>query len=138
MNYYSFDELKIGMEESFSVEVDSKKLDMFRDITGDTNLLHNDTAAARERGYADRVVFGMLSASFMSTLAGVYLPGDKALIQSVESKFLKPVIVGERLTVTGKIVDMNDTVRRIELSVVMKNEKDERVLKGKMQVLVNG
>ncbi len=138
MNHYECSDLKVGMKESFSVTVDAEKLDKFREITGDVNPLHNDRDTALSRGYKDRVAFGMLSASFMSTLAGVYLPGERSLIQSVESKFLKPVTVGERLTVEGEITDMNDTVKRIEIKVTMLNSSGEKVLKGKMQVLIDG
>ncbi len=137
MNDYSYNDIMTGMKESFEVSVNPEKLDIFRSLTGDINPLHNDRDYALERGYADRVAFGMLTASFMSTLAGVYLPGKKSLIQSVESKFLKPVTAGEKLTVSGEVTDKNDTVKRIEIKVIMTNEKGEKVLKGKMQVLID-
>ena len=45
----------------------------------------------------------MLTASFLSTLAGIYLPGEKSLIHSVETKMIKPVFIGDELIVTGKV-----------------------------------
>jgi len=138
MNHYGYRDLRPGMKASFDVVLDEEKLDMFRTITGDINPLHNDRSYAESKGYRERVVFGMLSASLMSTLAGVYLPGEKSLIQSVESKFIKPVLLNDVITVTGEITDMNDSVQRIELRVTMTNDRGEKVLKGKMQVLVNG
>ncbi len=138
MNHYGYRDLRPGMKVSFDAVLDEEKLDMFRKITGDINPLHNDRSYAESKGYRERVVFGMLSASLMSTLAGVYLPGEKSLIQSVESKFIKPVILNDVITVTGEITDMNDSVQRIELKVTMTNDRGEKVLKGKMQVLVNG
>ncbi len=137
MNDYSYSDIEKGMKESFEAVLDPGMLDMFREITGDINPLHNDREYAKSRGYTDRVAFGMLTASFMSTLAGVYLPGKKSLIQSVESKFLRPVTAGEKLTVTGEVMDKNDTVKRIELRVTMTNKEGEKVLKGKMQVLID-
>ncbi|MBQ9091319.1 MAG: hypothetical protein IJY52_03500, partial [Anaerotignum sp.] len=47
----------------------------FLAITGDINPLHNDQEFAQKQGHPDKVAFGMLTASFLSTLAGVYLPG---------------------------------------------------------------
>ena len=41
----------------------------------------------------------MLTASFFSTMAGVYLPGKYSLIHSVEVKFLRPIYPGMVLTV---------------------------------------
>ena len=57
----------------------------------------------------------MLTASFLSTLAGVYLPGERSLIQSIESKFVNPVYVGDELTIRGIILALNDTVKQIEI-----------------------
>ncbi len=78
----------------------------------------------------------MLTASFLSTLAGVYLPGERSLIQQVEIKFAKPVYIGDTLTVTGQVAEKNDTVQRIELKVTITNQDAAKVLRGKMGVLV--
>ena len=137
MNSFRFDELKIGMRECFRAEVSSEKMHAFRELSGDCNPLHNDESYAREKGFRDKVAFGMLSSSFLSTLAGVYLPGDHSLIQSVEVKFLKPVYSGDSLLVSGEISEMNSTVKQIVLKVSMENQSGERVLKGKMKVIVN-
>ena len=40
----------------------------------------------------------MLGASFFSTLAGVYLPGEHCLLHGVECKFAKPIFIGDTLT----------------------------------------
>ncbi len=137
MNSYRYEELKIGMCESFDVAVDEAAFSSFLEITGDINPLHNDRNYAEKKGHRDRVAFGMLTSSYLSTLAGVYLPGKLSLIQSVEVKFLKPVILGEKLRVSGEIVDMNDSVKRIELRVIITNEDKVKVLKGRMQVLLD-
>ena len=56
-------------------------------------------------------------------------------------KGMKPagslLTAGEKLTVTGEVMDKNDTVKRIELRVTMTNKEGEKVLKGKMQVLID-
>ena len=50
MNTYTYDEINIGHKESFTVVVTEKERDMFREITGDVNPLHNDEAYAKEKG----------------------------------------------------------------------------------------
>lgn len=134
MNYYSYSDLGVGMEESFQVKIEEDMLVKFQEITGDVNPLHTDKRFAKEKGYQDRVVYGMLTASFLSTLAGVYLPGEKSLIQSVETKFTKPVMIGDVLTVIGKIEELNDTVQQIVLKITIVNQNEEKVLRGKMRV----
>ena len=136
MNTYSFDELKVGMSESFDVTITPEMLDSFKSITGDVNPLHNDEEFAKAKGHVGRVAYGMLTASFLSTLAGVYLPGEKSLIQQVETKFVNPVYIGDTLTVKGEIVELIESVQRLELKVLITNQNGKKVLRGTMQILV--
>ncbi|MBR2696648.1 MAG: MaoC family dehydratase N-terminal domain-containing protein [Parasporobacterium sp.] len=134
MNTYTFDEIQEGMEERFPVRITEEMLDTFRDLTGDENPLHKDESYASEKGYQSKVAFGMLSASFLSTLAGVYLPGKYSLIQSVEVKFSKPVFPGEELIFSGKVVEKNDTFRFIKVKAEAKSSSGEKKLKATMQI----
>lgn len=134
MNRYSWEDIALGMEEHFSVTVTEEMLEHFRLITGDENPLHKDEAFAKEKGYSGKVAFGMLTASFLSTLAGVYLPGERSLIHSAESKFVKPVFPGDELTVSGTVAEMDERFQILRLKVVISNQKGEKVLKGAMQI----
>ena len=136
MNNYKFEELSVGMSESFDVTITEDMLLKFRDITGDVNPLHNDTEFAVSKGHPGRVAFGMLTASFLSTLAGVYIPGERSLIQQVETKFANPVYIGDELTVKGEITELIESVQRLELKVTITNQNGKKVLRGKMQILV--
>lgn len=136
MNNYSFDEINIGMKESFSVVITEEMRDKFRDITGDVNPLHNDEEYALSMGHKSCVVFGMMSASFLSTLAGVYLPGKKSLIQSTEVNFRKPVYIGDTLTISGEVTDKNETFNLFDMKVVITNQDGVKVVKGNMRVAV--
>ena len=122
MNHYSINDLSIGHKEVFTVEVTTEMFNKFREITGDINPLHNDEDFARNLGHKGRVAFGMLTASFLSTLAGVYLPGERSLIHSVETKFTKPVYIGDVLSISGEVTEINDTVNQIVLKVEIKNQ----------------
>lgn len=134
MNSYDFTELSVGMEEHFQVQVTEEMMDQFRIITGDDNPLHADAVYAREKGYENKVVYGMLTASFLSTLAGVYLPGERSLIHSVETKFLKPVLAGDVLVVSGTVAELDERFSCLKLRVEIWNQKREKVLRGSMQI----
>ena len=136
MNTYTFDEIALGQKESFSVTVTEDVRDKFRDITGDVNPLHNDLEYAKSMGHDRCVAFGMLSASYLSTLAGVYLPGKNSLIQKTEVNFRKPVYVGDTLTITGEVTDKSDTFKVIEVKVEIKNQDNVKVVRGKMEIAV--
>ena len=134
MNRYSFEEITVGTEESFEVTISEEMLQKFLDITGDVNPLHTDAAFAKGKGYNSCVVYGMLTASFLSTLAGVYLPGERSLIHSVETKFVKPVFVGDTLTIQGKVTEKNDLFPVFTMKVTITNQNKEKVLRGSMQI----
>jgi len=134
MNKYTFDEINIGQEESFCVTITEEMMDSFRNITGDVNPLHTDETFAKEKGYEKKVAYGMLTASFLSTMAGVYMPGENSLIQSVEVKFSKPVFAGNVITYTGKVSEKNDTFNFIVLKVTGTLEDGTKVLKATMQI----
>nr|MCR5590424.1 MaoC family dehydratase N-terminal domain-containing protein [Lachnospiraceae bacterium] len=108
MNEYTYEEISIGQKESFSVTVTEEMLEKFRDITGDINPLHNDEEYAVSKGHPKKVAYGMLTASFLSTLAGVYLPGRRSLIHEVSVKFSKPVYPGDVLTIEGEVEGKTD------------------------------
>lgn len=134
MNKYQFSELSVGMEESFQTEITEEMLDRFRAITQDVNPLHTDEAFAKEKGYQKKVAYGMLTASFLSTLAGVYLPGQNSLIHSVETKFVKPVFCGDVLTVSGRVTGLLELFSAFTMKVSITNQHGEKVLRGTMQI----
>lgn len=136
MNEYTYEQIEPGMEEAFQVTVTEKMMEQFLDITGDSNPLHTDAEFARSQNYEHKVVYGMLTASFYSTLAGMYLPGRYSLIHSVESKFLRPVYAGDTLTVFGVVKEKEDAYHMLILGLSIKNQKGEKISKGTMQVMV--
>ncbi len=134
MNEYRISDICVGMSESFETVITEEMLDSFRTVTGDDNPLHTDLSVADMHGYGNRVCYGMLTASFLSTLAGVYLPGRYSLIRSVEIKFAKPVYPGDRIRVTGTVSQINTDFGFFDMKVEIRNEEGLKVLRGKMQV----
>lgn len=132
MNNYSFEEIEIGHKENFTVKVDEEYIAAFRKYTGDENPLHRDIDYARKKGFEDKVVFGMLTASYYSTLVGVYLPGEKCLIHEVNTKFKAPVYAGDILTVTGEVEEKNELFQLITVKASIRNQHNKIVSKAKI------
>ena len=137
MNEYRYEDIEIGHKESFTVTVTEEMMSAFRTITGDINPLHNDEDYAKQQGHSGRVVYGMLTGSLLSTLAGVYLPGKRSLIHEVKLKFAKPVYIGDTLTVEGVVEEKNDTYSLLMLKVTIKNQDGEKVCRARMQIGVD-
>ncbi len=135
MNEYKLKDIKIGLEEKFEVNLTEAMLESFCNITGDINPLHNDLDFAKSKGYNEKVVYGMLTASFLSTLAGVYLPGKYSLIHGVEILFKKPVFISDSpLTVKGKVIEINEIFNQFTIRFEILNNKSQKVVRGTMKV----
>ena len=130
MNSYRFEDLYEDLSVSFEETVTEEMMESFRQISGDENPLHRNQDFAQSQGYKDRVVYGMLTASLISTLGGVYLPGKYCLIQGVEVRFAKPVFIGDVLEVTGEAVKVDRDLRYLEIKVTIRNQRNEKVLRG--------
>ncbi|MBQ3559432.1 MAG: dehydratase [Agathobacter sp.] len=137
MNKYLFEEINIGQKESFEVTVRESDMIAFREITGDVNPLHNDEDFAMSKGYTGRVVYGMLTSAYLSTLAGVYIPGERSLIQSVSIDLVKPVYIGNKLNVLGEVVEKSEAFSTIKVKVTITNEAGKKVLRGTMRIGVS-
>lgn len=133
MNEYRISDISLGMNESFSVTITEDMMQKFFEITSDENPLHVDEEFARSRGFNNKVVYGMLTASMISTLGGCYLPGKYCLIQGVEIKFAKPVFVGDTLEIYGEITKVDPDLKYLEIKITVKNQRNEKVLRGSLK-----
>ena len=140
MKEYTNEEIQVGMSASFKKLITKEMEDSFRVITGDENPLHKEDDFALEisgGNFKGHAAFGMLTASFYSTVAGMYLPGKYSLIHSFdEISFMKPVFVGDELTVNAEVIDKDEALKMIRLKIIIKNQDNKKVSRAKMKVLV--
>ncbi len=134
MNNYRFEDLSIGMSESFTVTVTEEMMKLFYELSGDENPLHVDREFAVEQGYMDKVVYGLLTTSFVSRLVGVLLPGRYCLLQGIDLKYTKPVYVGDILIVRGTVDELHESVQRLVVKVEIMNQDEKKVVKGKAEI----
>ena len=133
---YSFDEIELGMQKSFKVDISKNMLDVFGRDTGDYNPLHMSEEYASSTSFKKRVCSGMFLASFFSRLVGMYLPGKHALHISQSLNFDNPCFIGETITVEGKVIDKSPATKIIKLETTITNESGKRIIDGKAQVIV--
>ena len=75
-----------------------------------------------------------MTASFISKLVGVLLPGKYCLIQGINLKFFKPVYVGNILIVKGIVDELHKSVKRATVKVEIINQDEKKVVKGKVEI----
>ncbi len=132
---HRFEDIAIGMRAERLVTITDEMVDAFTRITGDMNPLHMDEAYARTTRHGGRVVHGLLTASFMSEIVGMRLPGRRALILEESMRFLLPVRIGDALVITGTVSAVSPATRTITVSIDVMRET-ECVARGSVVTLV--
>ncbi|MDR2082776.1 MAG: hypothetical protein LBP35_04055 [Candidatus Ancillula trichonymphae] len=68
-------EIEVGQVAKFSTTITAEMVAQFVEITADYSPIHVDDEYAQKIGLEQKIVHGMLTASYIPTLAGMYLPG---------------------------------------------------------------
>lgn len=116
---FVLEDLAVGQNAEFETVIDGSDIDRFAEVSGDNSPLHVDKVFARSRGYGDRVAHGAYLIALASRLVGLYLPGQNALLLSVQMSFAAPVLPGTHVKVKGEIEQMSDSVRSIVLRLTV-------------------
>lgn len=132
MNKYCINSIKIGLKQQFVADITQEKLNAFTFLSGDINPLHTNEEHAKKRGHPGVVVYGMMTASLYSTLVGVYLPGKNALLQDIETRFSRPVFIGDILSIEGEVIEVHKTLKRIEIKATIRNQHGKIVSRARI------
>ena len=133
---YTFDSINVGINHEFKITVTEKLVLDFSVISGDFNPLHIDENYATKTKFKKRICHGMLLASFLSRLVGMYLPGKNALYFSQILNFVSPCFINDIITVKGEIIDKNYATKIITVKTSIVNEKNELILDGEAKVMI--
>ena len=133
---YTFDSINIGINHEFKIIITEKLVSDFSVISGDFNPLHMDENYATKSKFKKRICHGMLLASFLSRLVGMYLPGKNALYFSQILNFVSPCFINDIITVKGEIIDKNYATKIITVKTSIVNEKNELILDGEAKVMI--
>ncbi|AMW34120.1 MaoC family dehydratase [Haematospirillum jordaniae] len=113
-----FEDIIKGAYASFSKTVTEADMVLFAGISGDTNPIHINQEFAERTAFAGRIVHGMLSAGFISTVLGMKLPGPGAVYMSQTLNFRAPVRVGDTVTARAEVIDLIPEKRVVVLQTV--------------------
>ncbi|HEY0105731.1 MAG TPA: MaoC family dehydratase [Rhizomicrobium sp.] len=119
MTYY-IDDLKPGMSESFAKTVTARDIALFGEVSGDVNPVHFDEDIAKTTIFKGRIAHGVLSASYISTVLGMKMPGPGTIFLSLTTRFKAPVRIGDTVVATCTVRDVNAEKRRVVFDCVCK------------------
>jgi len=113
----------VGDKASLSHTVTEDDVKAFVDLSGDDNPLHIDETYARGTLAGGRVVHGMLTASFISTLIGTKIPGPGALWNRFSVDWKRMVRIGDTLDFYAEVTNLHR--ERMSLAISVKRDGEE-------------
>jgi 3-hydroxybutyryl-CoA dehydratase len=111
-----FEDLSVGMHESSMHTVTSADVVRFATLSGDHNPIHLSEHFARKTRFGGRIAHGLYTASLISAVLGMYLPGPGAVYLSQTLNFRAPVRIGDVVTVIVQVSELIEQGYRCKLS----------------------
>ncbi len=108
------DELELGMTAELTMTYEEEEVARFAALTGD---------------------LGMLTASLISAVLGLKLPGPGSVHLAQDLKFLHPVRIGDTVTAKVVVIELNPDQNLARLMTTCANQKGERLLEGTALVM---
>ncbi len=130
----TIDQLNIGDKAFFEKTVSESDVYLFAGITGDFNPAHVNEVEASGSIFQGRIAHGMLVASFLSTVVGMYLPGPGTILVRQELKFLGPVRFGDTVRAEVEIREIIFRKELVILGTVVTNQDGKKIIQGKVVV----
>ncbi|MCR9220279.1 MAG: MaoC family dehydratase [Alphaproteobacteria bacterium] len=113
LNGYFIEDLSVGMSAVFAKTITEADIVMFSGVTGDMNPVHVNEEFAKDSIFKGRIAHGMLTASLISTVLGMKMPGPGCIYLSQDLKFLAPVRAGDTVSARAIITDIIPEKKRI-------------------------
>ena len=136
INELKYDDIFIGQQESFSINITESMVEKFSNLSGDLNPLHMDNKFAESSSFNKRIVHGMLLASFFSRLIGMKLPGKNALYFSQTLNFRSPCYIDDQIEVVGEVIEKSDSTQIITVSTTIFNKSKTCLIDGIAKIIV--
>ena len=133
---YTFDEIDIGLTKEFQITITESMVNNFANISGDFSPIHIDEEYAKSTSFGKRVAHGMLLASFLSRVDGMYLPGKHALYFSQNLEFHNPCFINDKIKISSIVIDKSESTKILKIESKITNQNDKLLLHGIGKVIV--
>jgi 3-hydroxybutyryl-CoA dehydratase len=110
-----FEDLVVGMRETLVKTVNNEDVVGFAELSGDHNPIHLSEHFARKTRFGGRIVHGLYTASLISAVIGMRLPGPGSVYISQSLNFRGPVKIGDVVCVSVEVAELVAKGRRVRL-----------------------
>ena len=133
---YKISDIEIGLKKQFKITMSELIVDDFAKLSGDFNPLHTSNDYALKTKFGKKICHGMLLASYLSRLVGMYLPGKNSLYLSQKLNFPFPCYIDDEIIIEGKVISKSESANIITIETIINKMSGECVLKGTAKVMV--
>jgi 3-hydroxybutyryl-CoA dehydratase len=119
----------LGDKVAFTRTLTEADVALFIGTTWDVNPLHTDEIYCRGTQFMRRIVPGLLTASLLTHLGGLWA----FLATEMDFKFVSPVYVGDSITADAEVVEINSQTGEVCLQCRCTNQDGKVVLTSKIR-----
>lgn len=135
MTKLTIDLLQVGQQADFTKTVSESDVYLYAGLTGDLNPAHINEEYAKGTRFGGRIAHGMLSAGFISAVIGMQLPGPGSIYMGQNLKFTAPVCIGDTVTATVTVREIDSVKNRVTLDTVCTNQEGTVLITGEALVM---
>jgi 3-hydroxybutyryl-CoA dehydratase len=128
-----FEDLSLGMAETYVKLVKASDVVGFAELTGDRNPIHLSEHFAVKTPFGGRIAHGLYTAGLISAVIGTRLPGPGAVYISQSLFFRAPVRIGDEVVARVEVAELIERGWRARLICSCK-VADTLVLEGEALV----
>ncbi|OIQ93298.1 phosphate acetyltransferase [mine drainage metagenome] len=131
----TYDEIQIGDSATLVRTLRPEDIQLFAIMSGDVNPAHVDPEYARSSMFREVIAHGMWGGALISTVLGTQFPGPGTIYIDQTLHFLRPVALGDTITVTLTCQQKFDHNHHIVLDCLCTNQDGLKVIAGSAEVL---
>ena len=135
MTGLTLEQMTIGQSASFSKTITEMDVTLFAGVSGDFNPAHVNEDFAKDTIFKGRIAHGMLCASLISTVLGMYLPGPGSIYLKQDLKFLAPVRFNDTLKATCTVKEKREQKNMVVLDCLVTNQDGVVVIEGEALIM---
>jgi acyl dehydratase len=120
-----FEHFKVGEAFETSLLMSEQVIDKFREISADTNAVHEDAAHAVKHGFRGPIVYGNLLGALISNLVGMHLPSSEVIILRESIDFRNPAYRGDVVRLRAVVASTHEAVSSVQMKLEFTTESGQ-------------
>ena len=124
----------IGQSASLTKVATREAVDAIIVASGDDNPIHWDEEYASSTMFKGCIAHGLFYLGMVSTVIGTIMPGKGSILASQQIEYFSPIYIGDEVTTTVTISEIDEEKNLIHLSFTCTNQKEKTIAEGKSLV----